>query len=111
MSCANTFYIKQGDRKEYLVATLKDSNGNAIDVSGLTVKFIMAADTSTTPVINGACTLTDPSNGIVTYEWQAGDTSTAGTYIAEFQIDDSGEYRTVPTKGYLTIIIVDDIAD
>jgi len=115
------FTIKQNDTAPAYVADLLDDYGlpgeSAINLTSATsVTFKMRlADTTGTPKISDAMTITTAANGRVTYEWQTGDTDTAGTYNVEFEILwTDGTIETVPNGAdpdaqYLTVEIVDDL--
>ena len=47
----------------------------------------------------GACTLTDATNGVVTYEWQPSDTAIAGQFDAKFVVTfPSAQIGTYPNN-------------
>lgn len=78
------------------------------------VVFIMTAEGAPTPTINrgtAAVTNLDTVKRIVTvtYQWQTGDTATAGRYVGEFEFALPGGVETAPTGGYLTIDIYPDL--
>jgi len=103
---AYDFVIKQGDTLPTLQQTLQDTTGAAVNLTGCTVKFVMRSLVSATPVINATATITDAANGKVTYAFSATDTTTAGTFMGTWTITNgSGQVFTVPTDGYLTIRI------
>lgn len=99
------FYIKQNDTSPSIQAALKDASGSAINLLGASVQFHMEAVDGTLKV-DAAMTVTDTSGGVVQYDWQAGDTDTAGTYYVEFEVtyaDSSVE--TFPNNNKEVIII------
>lgn len=105
-----TFYIKQNDTSPAMLATLQDADGNAVNVTGASIRFHMRAVGSTTVVVDEAVTIVTPLSGIVRYDWQAADTDTIGSYQAEFEVtyaDSSVE--TFPNDGYIRVEIIDDI--
>ena len=64
---------------------------------------------------SGAVTLdrvvTGDANGLITYQWQAGDTDQAGTVRAEVRVTAAdGRKQTFPPDGYLTIVIQPNLA-
>lgn len=116
------FYIKQNDTSPAYVVDLQDDVDttpaaiNLTDATSVTFKMrSAAAAASSAPVVDEAMTITTAASGRCTYEWQTGDTATAGTYNAEFEILwDDGTIETVPNGAdpaaqYLTIVIVDDL--
>ena len=105
-----TFYVKQNDTSPAILATLQDADGNAVNVTGATVRFHMRAVGSTTVVVDEAATIVTALDGLVRYDWQAADTDTIGPYQAEFEVtyaDSSVE--TFPNDGYIRVEIIDDI--
>lgn len=83
------------------------------DLTGASVKFLMYEvedDSTLTELVNAAATLEDAEEGLVKYEWQAGDTAEIGSHLAEFEITLSGgEKEVYPSKGYIAINIERDL--
>ena len=106
------FVIKKGDRLSVLTATLKDSAGNAVDLTGATVKLLMKEIGGAALKVNAAGTV-DPdqvnNKGKVSYAWAAVDTDTPGTYEAEWEVTLSGKQQSFPNDSYLVIRILDDL--
>ena len=111
MAALTDFYIKQHDTREPVVAVCQDANGNAIDLTGATVKFNMKSGSGTLVVNDSTHTsLVTAASGIVKYQWQAADTATAGDYTAEFQITFSdGRILTFPNTGNFNVHITADL--
>lgn len=104
--------MKAGDTAPVVRATLLDENGDPVNLTGATVKFVMASTTTPRTVhIDEAATLADAANGAVEYPWAEGDTAlAAGAYVAEFEVVfASGEVQTFPTDGYVDVQIIDDL--
>lgn len=76
-------YLKQGDTSPKLTATL---NAN---LTGATVVAKLRRLHDTT-VLSKTCTVTDAPNGIVEYQWVAGDTDVVGSYFVEFLVTFAG---------------------
>lgn len=115
---ASTWNWKRHDTAPALTGIIEDSSGAAVDLTGCSVKFIMvAADANGNPVtgtpkIDTSATVTDAATGAVSYQPVTGDTDTAGTFLAEFEVTyGSGNKETFPDPGYLTIIITADLDD
>jgi hypothetical protein len=89
---------------------LKD-NGVAINLTGATVKlFFRKADLTGSPTIRDAIIVV-AANGTVRYDWDPTDTATVGDFAFEYQITfGDGKIATVPTVGYYSLTVVDDIA-
>lgn len=101
------FFIKQNDTSPALRATLKDSNGNIQNISGATITFQMRSASSSTYKINGSASIADAGGGVVEYEWQSGDTDTAGFYQAEFEVTYfDGKKETFPNVGNIYVEVV-----
>ena len=105
------FYIKQNDTSPFLLATLKDGNGNLIDLTAATVRFHMRAVGASSATVDGSAAIVNEDQGAVKYTWQAGDTATAGIYEAEFEVTYSGgAIETFPNDGFIRIVVTDDVA-
>lgn len=105
-----TFIIKKNDTAPSLQRTLTDSDG-AIDLTGATVRFHMAATVGGTAKVDAEATIVTAASGIVKYDWASGDTDTTGSYYGEFEITYSdGSSETVPNPGFITINITADLA-
>lgn len=104
-----TFYVKQNDTSPAMLATLQDAEGNAVNLTGATVRFHMRS-VGGNPVVDAAATIVTPLSGIVRYNWVAADTDTAGTYQAEFEVTYAdASIETFPNDGYIVVQIIDDI--
>ena len=105
-----TFYVKQNDTSPAMLATLQDADGNAINLTGATVRFHMRAVGSTQVVVDQAATVVTPLEGIVRYNWAADDTDTIGSYQAEFEVTYfDASIETFPNDGYIRVEVIDDI--
>ena len=94
---SDTFYIGQNDTAQDYVKTLSNSAG-AVDLTGATVQLRLR-NPATGAVTVGACTLTDATNGVVTYEWQPSDTAIAGQFDAKFVVTfPSAQIGTYPNN-------------
>jgi len=106
-----TFYIKQNDTSPALLATLQDADGNAVNVTGGSIRFHMRQIGSTTVVVDEAAVIVTPLEGVVRYNWQAADTATIGSYQAEFEVTYAdASIETFPNDGYIRVQIIDDVA-
>lgn len=103
--------MKTGDTEPGPELTLLDAAGAPVNLTGATVRFIMA--TSATPraiVVDAVAVLADAASGRVDYVWGATDTATAGSYVAEVEVTyASGRVQTFPTSGYFDITINEDL--
>lgn len=99
------FYIKRNDTSPSVEATLS-AKGSPVDLTGATVYFHMSDG------LGGLGTIVDPSTGKVRYDWQAGDTATAGVYYSEWEVVYAdGKKETFPNDGYSTIKILEDLGE
>lgn len=107
----NACYLKTGDLRPYLRRQIiSKSTGLPIDVTGATITFSMETLDGLAIVDEAAGVVEDGSEGIIRYEWEAGDTDVAGTYRGEFLVDaGNGNIFSVPQNGYITIIIQSDL--
>lgn len=105
-----TFYIKQNDTSPAIRATLRDGDGDVINLTSATVRFHMRPIGSTTVKVDAAGTVVTPAGGIVQYSWSEEDTDTVGAYQAEFEVTYlGGSVETFPNDGYIRVEITDDI--
>ncbi len=103
--------IKRNDLRPTIDAIIEAPAGTAVDLTGATVKFIMALTVGATPKINTAATVLDAEAGSVRYTWTGTDTDTVGLYRAEFEVTfASGAKRTFPVSDYLYVNIEADLA-
>lgn len=105
-----SFSIKQNDTSPSLQAILKDGGLNPVDLTGASVRFHMKAVGGAIKV-DAAMTVVDQDNGIVQYDWEAGDTDTVDTYAVEFEVTYSdGAIETFPNKGNLAVNVTRELA-
>lgn len=106
-------YIKQDDKYPQIIRTLQYIDGTPIDLTDASnVQFLMRYAGTETVKINRTAVVLSPALGVVRYDWQgAGDTDTVGLYEAEFEIRWSNGYQTVPNQDYISVEVVEDIAN
>lgn len=105
------FHIKQNDRKEPFNATLKDSSGVAVDLTGATVLFRLRQFGAAAAKVNASAAIISAAAGTVRYSWASGDTDSPGEYEAEFQVTFSdGTIQTFPNAGVLSVLIHPEVA-
>lgn len=103
------FFLKKGDTLPKLAATLKDSEGYPIVLSGATVRFKMRKEGTRTSKVDAVATVVDAEEGQVEYAWQAADTDTAGQYEAEWVITNGGNVQRVPNDRFFAVSIQEGI--
>ncbi len=93
-------YLKVGDLSPVLKADL-----NA-DLTGASVVAKLRREHQAT-TMSRTCTITDATNGVVQYQWVAGDTDTAGTYLVEFFVTFAGgAVERFPQRSYSEVTIL-----
>ena len=104
------FFIKQNDTSPSLRAILKDGDEIAINLTGATVRFHMRTVGGATATVDADASIVTAESGIVQYIWDAADTTTVGSYQAEFEVTfPGGAVETFPNNGYIRVEITDDI--
>ena len=94
--------IKQGDEQPIFEDQLTYSNGEAVNLTGEEVKFIMRAPTAAQQVtLSGTVGITGPKEGKVAFSPSATDSANAGNYLANWYV--VGKKETFPTTGYLWV--------
>ena len=109
---ADIVMLKRNDLQPYIYAKAILHTNTAIDLTGATIVFSMRnLDTSSLTLsrVSAGVTLTASTSGEFQYQWQAGNTATTGTYVAEFEITPAtGGKFTLPVNRDLRVIIVAD---
>jgi hypothetical protein len=106
------FSIRQNDLRDPIIAVLKGATGAIVDLTTATVVVFQMADAETGAIkINAVATINSPPTaGVVQYDWLAGDTDTAGDYIATWQVTwPSGKTQTFPTAANLSVLVIGDL--
>lgn len=106
--------IKQNDLVPILTATVKDDDGNVVDLTNASsVVFYMRNQYTGVIKVNGsAATFVAPrTDGQVQYTWISGDTDTIGDYIAEFLIiwTNGSKQQTAPQASNIYVSIMDGV--
>lgn len=102
------FFIKRNDTRRAMKALLKDRKGNAVDLTGATVRFIMLKGSQV--IINREPLVMNPVGGEVWVVFAPRETGTAGKMEAEFKVTyPDGKTETFPEKGYIQVIIDPDL--
>lgn len=104
--------IKRGDTSPAFRATLRDAEGDPIDLTGATARFLMRDKLSRVVKVNAAADIESPeTGGVVVYEWSAADTDTAGAFECEIEITFAdATKRTAPSDGFHRLDVLEDIA-
>ncbi len=108
-------YIKKNDLQPYYYGAVVNSANAVVPITGATIYCTMKNAVSGALKITRqttGITITDGSNGLFEYHWQATDTDTSGKYFIEFEINPgSGGKFTVPVKSDDAIVMIVDSLD
>ena len=100
--------LKQG-MTDPLQLTLKDKNGNTVNVTGSTLTFNMQEADGTQKIAAGSVDITGPAIGEVEYAWQAGETDAVGEFEAEVhEVTSGGKVVVYPQEEYLLVVVLED---
>ena len=91
MSDTDTIQITQNDKGFKLNFTVKDSNGNAVDLTGMAVEFQVAEKVTFVEKVKGDCTISNATGGKCSYEAQEDDFDEVKNYYGILQLTKSGE--------------------
>lgn len=104
-----THYMARNDLLPALSITCTYADGTPVDLSTATSpKFYMrdTRDASAVAKVSATATVSDGPNGELTYAWNSGDTDTAGTYVAEFEVQIGGRKLTFPNGPQIMKVVV-----
>ncbi len=101
------FTIKENDTSPAIQYQLTLGTGQTL--AGATATFKMASINGGALKIDSAAVV-DSAQDILSYQWVAGDTDSAGVYRAEFEVTYSdGKIETFPNGGYIQINVTPDL--
>ncbi len=101
--------MKRGDTRTAIKAALLDADGNPVELTGATVRFVVAG-LSDGKTMDRQADIVNPADGHVLVVFEPGDTDQAGMYRAEFEATfGDGRKETYPNDGYITIEIMPDL--
>lgn len=99
--------IKQNVLSEF-IATVRDCNGDIVDLSAYdSVKFVMI-DSSDVVKVNAVATFIDKTAGTVSYEFIATDVDTVGNFKAYFLFYTGADKKLASPPTYFDIQITED---
>ena len=75
-----------GDKLYNLDFTLRDSDDNAVDITGATIYLKAQHETGTTLAFTGTATVISGTLGTCRYQVQANDITEPGRYYAELEV-------------------------
>jgi hypothetical protein len=104
-------YVKEGDTGIPFPATLTDTTGTVVNLTGATVDFVMrlasyVGPTPPVPKVNAAASIVSPTAGTVLYTSGANDLDTVGTYFVEWEVTFAGGLKQrFPGDGYNVVAV------
>jgi hypothetical protein len=105
--------MKQNDLEPTLRATLVDDAADDPTVDLTTaqaVRVIITTLDKSTEIVDRTCTIDDAPAGIVSMEWQTGDTTLVGRFFVEFEVMwADNRPQTFPVRRYAWLVIEDDL--
>jgi hypothetical protein len=100
--------VKRGDTWPPLVTTLTKADGSPIDLTTASnVKINIKPPSGA--VRQGTCTVTDATQGVVSYTLVTADTNLTGTHQLEWEINFPGGTQTAPNDGYKEMLVVQSL--
>ena len=108
----NTFHLKERDTNPTLRVRLKNPDSTPHDLTGALGVTLHIRPQATTDVISREMSIENPTGGIVTYQWLAGDWAdlVTGLHAMEYEVTAGGEARgTFPNAGYDRLSIIADL--
>lgn len=104
--------IKKDNTSPSIISTLTDEGGTVINLTGASIVFKTYDSTGTIKTSAAASIVGTATDGVVQYDWVAGDTDTVGEYSAVFEVtyaDSSVE--SFPLNSYIRLSVLPDAAD
>lgn len=105
---ADLFPMVEGDLEPGISLTLLDFTGAAVDLTVADSVKLRFADANGVELWLRDITIDDAVNGVVFYDWQAGDTDTPGYYLAEVVVTWTGSPvrpQTYPASGRIYVLV------
>lgn len=101
------FHLTKGDTANNVLSTLRDSEGDVVDLSNVRdVRFEMVSVSTGEQVVDESATIGVAKKGEVIYDWSEGDTDTQGKHHAEFEVTYiTGDVQTFPNDKPLLVYI------
>ena len=108
MSSPQSFVRKAGDFLQFMLTVTNEDTGAAADLTGVTIRFVVARKPGATPVLEAPATVTavisgNPLLGLIDVQIDGDNTEVlVGTYYYECEIEDGVGRRNTIAFGYLT---------
>lgn len=104
--------FKQGDTLPIITDQLLNANGSAVNLAGATgVSFLARIEGEDEFRISGSATVIVAASGQVSYAFTSTDLALPGDYEYEWQVRDSSGTFRVPTAGWGTFTLWDNVGD
>ena len=96
--------LVQGDTKPTLEIICLDDNDVVIDLSDATnVEFVFKKCDATEYTLKRTCTITEPTEGKVEFDWDEGDLDEVGDYEGEVEIKFDDDKEQTSARLYFRI--------
>lgn len=112
---SNLLTIRQNDTRPYHRVALTYTDGSKVNLTSTVVRYKLRPVHTTLLTVDALANVIDdaeydPTDGVVEYRWQDGDTDVAGLYDAEFEVT-FGDFtvQTFPTRRPLRVRITGDL--
>ena len=104
-------YVKKGDVGIPFDAALTEADGDPVNLTGATVRFLMTLPSSDTPEVDAAASVVGTAtDGNVRYTSVAGDLDTVGTYFVEWKVTfGGGGVQRYPGDGYGVVAVRENL--
>lgn len=101
-----TLTMKKDDLEPKYVATLRNADGTAVDLTNATSVSLIVKQQNGAKNFKSAGAFVNRANGIVSYTWTSGNTDTTGTFQMEWEVVwPTNRPETFPNNGYDTLVI------
>lgn len=94
-----------GDREPVLTTVATWDDGSPVDLTGGSATFTLLRLDGTAVFTARPAVIDDPTEGELSYAWQAGDLAVAGRYRARFTVTIAGKALTVPSHGAIEVVV------
>ena len=94
MSDITTIQVTQNDKGYKLNFTVKDADGEVVDLTGKTLVFQVAEKVTFTEKFAGACVIVSGTAGTCSYLVATGNFDTVNNYYGSLQMTDSDDIQS-----------------
>ncbi len=107
------FIVRVNDTDSDIRSTLRDVDGNPVNLTGATVRFRMrpAAGPASPLTVDQPAVIDNAAGGEVHYAWVAADTDTPGLYLAEWRVTfGDGTIESFPNGAVLYVLVSEGLS-